>query len=183
MRHGESLANREGILLSDPALGVPGYGLTSEGREQVSCSIRAAARLFAQPTALLIVSSDFLRAKETAQIARAELRCSREIEFTELLRERSFGPYSSLKVSEYKVIADGPQGKELLLAAGVETPSAMRDRGIVVLQRLEACYQGQEVLLVGHGDPLQVLRVVFLGMPPESFREIPYMRNAEILKI
>ena len=42
LRHGKSLANEQGIILSDPASGTKGYGLSNVGKEQVKQSVLSA---------------------------------------------------------------------------------------------------------------------------------------------
>jgi len=83
LRHGQSLANVAKIISSDPKISTLQHGLSELGKEQV----RASARMFCtdlklegenkrpegeeercDPLRVVIVSSDFLRARETAQI-------------------------------------------------------------------------------------------------------------------
>ena len=65
MRHGQSTANVQGIVLSWPEHGVrPGYGLTAHGCQQVE----QAARESGLPASTLVYSSDFARAYQTAMI-------------------------------------------------------------------------------------------------------------------
>ena len=84
LRHGESEANVQGIILSDPARGVPGDGLTDAGKGQVRASI-ASSDLDANT---LIYSSDFARAHQTAELA-PELLGAPEVRLIPSLREYS----------------------------------------------------------------------------------------------
>ncbi len=70
MRHGQSEANAARIIASDPAVCLQGFGLTPSGAAQVTASVKGClhefGQVFGQDT--LIISSDFLRARQTAQI-------------------------------------------------------------------------------------------------------------------
>ena len=73
IRHGQSLANQEGIIISDPANGVGNYGLTKEGQNQVRLSVQghlesSRASTLKLNTNTLIIHSDFKRAHETAKL-------------------------------------------------------------------------------------------------------------------
>jgi broad specificity phosphatase PhoE len=63
---------------------------------------------------------------------------------------------------------------------GVESPGAVLQRGLQVLKSLEKRYQNQVVLLVSHGDLLQILSTAFAGKPPEKHRSLPHHQTAEI---
>ena len=87
MRHGESVANRKGIIVSHPLHGLNQYGLTSLGAEQVSESA-VNTRLTDQT---LIISSDFCRALESANIVLDVLCAAGPVVTDPRLRERNFG--------------------------------------------------------------------------------------------
>ena len=82
LRHRESEINRQGIILSNPNLAVKGYGLTKRGKIQIKKSL--SDNILDKET--IIYGSDFLRAKETAQIAKQILRTT-ELYFNKNLRE------------------------------------------------------------------------------------------------
>jgi hypothetical protein len=77
LRHGQSLANVEGVISSDPALATVAHGLSQLGRAQAS---EAAAALtdggggWPELTHVAVYSSDFTRAWETAELFCAKLR-------------------------------------------------------------------------------------------------------------
>jgi broad specificity phosphatase PhoE len=82
IRHGESTANVEGIIISSEEFGVSGYGLTEKGKQQAVNAGAELLKLLEHPVTLnedtpptrhsvsdaVIVTSNFLRAKETAEI-------------------------------------------------------------------------------------------------------------------
>lgn len=76
LRHGRSLANELGIISSDPEISTRQHGLTDVGREQVKSSAASFLQLCRSQLSedgsysggVAIVTSDFLRARETAEI-------------------------------------------------------------------------------------------------------------------
>ena len=64
MRHGESEANVADLIISYPETGCKRYGLSKQGRQQV----RLSALESGLGSDTLIISSDFLRARETATL-------------------------------------------------------------------------------------------------------------------
>lgn len=212
MRHGESEANRARIIVSQPARGCAGYGLTAAGRAAVARAVRtwglrgpgddghgdratdtnpaanertAAGRgtLTAPPmpergTALThLYTSDFLRARETAAIVAAACPGTRLI-VTELLRERDFGPCEGLDDSRYESLwRDDAAG---VRPAGIETPEAVAARMTALLARCEATHRDAVILLVSHGDPLQILLALAAGLAPHQHRRVPHLDKAAI---
>jgi HAMP domain-containing protein len=65
MRHGQSEANHQGILMSDMVHAVERYGLTAKGIEQAK---KAGENLSISKEHLVIISSPMKRARETAEI-------------------------------------------------------------------------------------------------------------------
>src|SRR5262249_10733313 len=92
VRHGRSLANEKELIVSAPTQGITGYGLTEEGKKEVERSASKAKQDGIFEGSVVIVSSDFARAKETAEIIARTLGV-KDILFTPLLRERSFGQW------------------------------------------------------------------------------------------
>ena len=110
LRHGQSLANVEGIISSDPAVACNHHGLSETGLQQARRAAEAvcAEALSTGVDGVAIVSSDFKRAWQTAQavhtavIARG-LSCvpASAVCAETLLRERSFGTLSGGPDSRY----------------------------------------------------------------------------------
>ena len=183
MRHGQSKANVAGIIVSDIETDRRGdWGLSDLGREQVS----AAAQACGLPVDTVICSSDFSRARQTAEIVRARLGAPPVIVAAEL-RERCFGDLEGTATGNYARVwaADeagtgdtagdgGPAG------AGSEPAAAVLDRTTALVADLERRYAGRDILLVSHGDTLQILQTGFLLMDPAAHRRLPYLGVAEI---
>lgn len=178
MRHGQSKANVAGVIVSSIEADRAGdYGLTGAGREQA----RAAARGCGLPADTVICSSDFARARETAQIVRACLGAP-EVTIAKELRERSFGVFDGTPVASYEVVwaADEAGAGH---APGVEPAAAVLERAAGLVADLERRYRGRDILLVSHGDTLQILQAGFAGLDPAAHRRLPHLATAEIRRL
>jgi broad specificity phosphatase PhoE len=54
------------------------------------------------------------------------------------------------------------------------------DRATALVADLERRYSGRDVLLVSHGDTLQILQAGFARMDPAAHRRLPHLGVAEI---
>ncbi|MCO5167682.1 MAG: histidine phosphatase family protein [Planctomycetes bacterium] len=175
-RHGESQANARGIIISDPARGVPGFGLTARGREQARAEVLGCPLL--GPRAV-IVSSDFLRARETAEVARAALGAG-PVRLSAALRERWFGAHEGGSNAAYERVWARDREDPTHTDDGVEAAKAVRDRAWALVEALEAELRGETVLLVAHGDPLQLLQTAFLDRGAGEHRDLPPWAPGEV---
>ncbi len=175
LRHGESLANVEGIVLSDPARGCAGFGLTARGRAQVRAAVAAAAL----PAPVQVVSSDFLRARESAEEAAAALGGA-PVELARELRERWFGAWEGTSNVNYTRVWERDALDPEHTEQGVESVTSVLARALALVRRLTAEPRAGSLLLVSHGDTLQILETGLLGLDPRTHRaRVPWV-NAEL---
>ncbi len=177
MRHGHSRANELGIIVSDPRRGLDEYGLSERGRAQVDARLGGDHGLGA---GTLILSSDFRRARETAEIVHARLACRDAIAFEPRLRERFFGEFELDGDEAYAEIWRADAADADNTGAGVESPNAVMARVTAVIADCETRYAPREILLVSHGDALQILLTAFARRDAASHREIRHLDTAEI---
>jgi probable phosphoglycerate mutase len=159
------------------------YTLTPEGEAGVRQSaLKAkASGLFDKDT--LIVSSPFSRCHRTAEIAREVLGVEREIIFDDRLRERWFGDWEKTANANYqKVWADDRQDPGHR-NANVESAEEVQRRTVALINDLEAKYEGRTVLLVSHGDALQIMQTGLKGESAALHRDIPHLETSEIRKL
>lgn len=178
MRHGQSKANVAGVIvaaISDDRGG--DWGLTELGRRQAL----AAAEASALPADTAIWSSDFARAHQTAQIAGARLGAP-EVALSAALRERRFGDLELSSTEDYALAwaADESGSGQ---PDGVEPVTEVLDRMTALVADLERRFAGRDVLLVSHGDPLQILQAGFLRLDPARHRHVPPLETAEIRRL
>ena len=178
MRHGQSKANEAGVIVSTIESDRGGdYGLSELGLRQAS----AAADACGLPADTVICSSDFARARQTAEIVRARLGAG-EVIVTPALRERSFGDLEGTPAAGYaKVWAADEAGAAPV--GGVEPAAAVLDRVTALVAGLDRRYAGRGILLVSHGDPLQILEAGFLRLDPSRHRRVPPLSTAEIREL
>ena len=178
MRHGQSKANEAGVIVATIESDRRGdYGLSELGLRQA----RAAADACGLPADTVICSSDFSRARQTAEIVRARLGAA-DVIVTEALRERCFGDLEGATVASYARVwaADAAGGGPV---DGVEPAAAVLDRVTALVAELERQYSGRDILLVSHGDTLQILQAGFLRLDPSLHRRLPPLGTAEIREL
>jgi broad specificity phosphatase PhoE len=179
MRHGQSRANEAGVIVSRIENDRRGdYGLTELGARQARAAVEACG--LAADT--VIWSSDFSRARQTAQIARACLGAAR-VTLTEALRERCFGDLEGTSSGNYPRVWDADEAGAVHPDHGVEPVTAVLDRATALIADLERRYSNRDILLVSHGDTLQILQAGFLRLAPSSHRGLPPLATAEIREL
>ncbi|SFU51403.1 histidine phosphatase family protein [Halomonas korlensis] len=174
MRHGHSQANERGLIISDPRHGLSDYGLSRGGEDQLAQLIEG----WHWPPPSRIVHSDFLRTTQTA--ARVGEHFGITLQPEPRLRERHFGDFEAEPVSRYEQVwaldAHDPGHRR----HGVEPVVAVAERMGAVIKSLEASLSGETILLVSHGDPLQILLTALEGRPLSHHRDRPALAPASV---
>lgn len=174
MRHGHSQANAAGLIVSDPVRGVAGYGLSARGEAQLAACIDT----WQGPAPDAIYHSDFLRTTQTAQRLADHFGLVPVPE--ERLRERYFGIFDGESDGHYAEVwardARDPEHRH----AGVESVAQVAERLTRVIDELERRHTDQTLLLVSHGDPLQILLTALEGRPLGEHRDRPSLAPASL---
>jgi broad specificity phosphatase PhoE len=146
IRHAESEGNRDRCFTPHPEI-----PLTDRGRDQAR---EAAARIGHRFAPSRIVSSPFLRARQTAEILASTLRL--EVEVADDLRERSYG---ELAGSPYATPRPGydPASYWTWRPPGGETLDEVARRAGAVLDRLVTAAPDDELIVVSHGAVMMAL--------------------------
>lgn len=175
MRHGRSLANEAGIIISDMQDGVEGWGLTPDSE----IDIRESFKGYDLPPDTVIFSSPFKRAYETALVAAKVLKCGPPQRAVPL-RERFFGLLDKKADSHYPdVWADDILNAENN-KLGVESPAEVLRRLTEFILNTDSSLSGRTILLVSHGDPLNILLTFAAGSPLVSHMKNDPMKTAEL---
>jgi probable phosphoglycerate mutase len=182
LRHGRSLANDQNLIVSHPDVGVPGYGLSEEGRRQVAGAIAEAIRDHVLDQTTVVVSSDFARTRETAEIA-GTLLGTRDIILTPLLRERFFGAWEQQHNSNYQHVWDADVLDGAHKHGDVESTQEVLSRTTSLIRDLEQQYSGRNILLVSHGDALQILQTAFERVDASRHRLLPHLETGQIRRL
>ncbi|HPY12920.1 MAG TPA: class I tRNA ligase family protein, partial [Candidatus Paceibacterota bacterium] len=149
MRHGQAESNLRDAISIDP--NGPNR-LTEQGKEEV----RLSAQKLKEKKIDMIVSSDFVRTKETAELLAEELGLSEdEVVFDERLRELNTGNFLGKTWAEYDSQV-GPLRKrfERQPEKGGENYNMVRRRMMALVYELNEKYQNKNFLIVSHGLPL-----------------------------
>mmetsp|Transcript_4106 Transcript_4106/g.7506 ORF Transcript_4106/g.7506 Transcript_4106/m.7506 type:complete len:213 (+) Transcript_4106:28-666(+) len=185
LRHGESKANIAKIIISDPQVGTKKYGLTTAGcaavrRTGVAFRKSAAARI-------VVVSSDFSRARETAHIFAKTLRQAGRccpVRLDVALRERRFGSLEGGSDDCYKKVWSKDRQNASAKPFGAESAKAVQRRTAKLVARLDReAPEGADVVLVSHGDALQILQTAFQGISASRHRSLPHLDRAELRQL
>ncbi|HEY8108951.1 MAG TPA: histidine phosphatase family protein [Patescibacteria group bacterium] len=159
-RHGQSEANVQGIILSDPAIGTKRYGLTDVGRQQVAESARAHRDVLERA---VLYSSDFLRTKQTAEEIVSVAGLSTPVRYDIRLRERFFGDFDGGSNEAYHLAWQGDRQSAKRTEHGVESVTHVAERMSAFIRELEGQSADRDVVLVGHGDPFQIAEAWLRG--------------------
>jgi probable phosphoglycerate mutase len=179
MRHGQSKANEAGVIVSRIETDQDGdWGLSELGRRQ---ALEAAERC-GLPAGTVICSSDFARARQTAEIVRGRLGAP-EVALSEELRERCFGDLEGTSAANYAQVWKADNADTGQAVGGIESAAAVLDRATALIADLERRYSGRDILLVSHGDTLQILEAGFLRMDPSGHRQLPHLETAQIREL
>jgi len=177
MRHGHSIGNQQGIIVSYPENGCSGYGLSDAGTNQVKTSLQQDRSLDGNT---VIISSDFRRALESAAIAQRHLDCVLPVVTEIRLRERDFGELELGADSAYPAVWQ----QDLINADGdfrsVESANRVMERVTALIVDLESHYSDACLLLVSHGDALQILQTAFARQDASQHRQLQHLETAEI---
>lgn len=170
VRHGETVENLQRILQGH----MPGT-LTEKGKEQVR---GAAERLAAEDVEFTrIVASDLQRAVDSAKII-AE-RISLPITPMEILRERDWGKFTGMPISEatdrFRI-----NGKWTFPEGTTETEAGIYERARRALVELQRLYAGETIIVVTHGQFARNLVAAHFGC---NYHEVTPFTNAEIRTI
>ncbi len=148
IRHGEAQSNLDRVLDSYDD---PHNHLTETGREQA----RHAGHFAKEKQIDLIITSPFLRTKETAHIIKDA--SGAELVIDERLREFDAGIYSGKSVDEFhkdeRALFSGLDMK----VPGGESHRDVMHRTMAVIDDCEMRYEGKSILLVMHGGLLWLL--------------------------
>jgi len=183
VRHGQSLANCQSLIVSKPENGISAYGLSDEGKDQVRKSINRAKADRRLDGKIRIISSDFKRARETAEIAQAMLGAQKEIQLDSRLRERDFGDFELQSNHLYERAWQEDARDPSHTLNNVESADSVMERTSSLIMSLEKAYQGERFLLVAHGDTLQILQTAFLKISASKQREMKHLETAEICEL
>lgn len=183
LRHGESIANRRGLIASRPENALESYGLTPRGRAQVRDAVSSALLSGALEPPCRVVSSPLLRASESARIAAGLLRARGGVELDGRLSERGFGSLELAPDDQYQRVwsadAEDPDHESW----GVESIASVLGRAKALLRELAEERSSGVIVLCTHGDVASALLCDALGLPLGRHRDVGALANAELREL
>lgn len=194
LRHGQSLANVEGRIASNPAVACTYSGLSDTGHQQAAAAAASVVEHYQQSQqkqydGLLILSSDLLRADETAHhVLKAALAANipvyRESVVTEIrLRERWFGDWDDTSDVNYEKVWKDDLIDPSHCLSNVESVDSVMERAtqcIVDWDDNGSEVQNHCVVCVAHGDVLQILQTAFQKRHGSQHRSLEHLETATL---
>ena len=171
MRHGEAESNTLKIVDS----GTLDIHLTAKGRTQTKAAAKKIQKLLGKKKIDVLFSSDVQRAKETLAILDEELGLTKggtKIVFDKRLREMNLGPKFDGKPAElYWSTYPTYQDRFESTPEGGESRRDIRKRVWDFLRECEENYEGKNIFVLSHGDPLLMFMQVAFGFSEKAIND------------
>ncbi len=148
VRHGETIANQRRVVAESGDT-----PLSDAGRRQ---SEQLAQRLVREFSPSILITSDFLRARQTGEIIGRALRLTPET--ISGIHERDLGQLKGLPYEQFVDAADS-----------AETLESVRQRAIAAIEALRERYPAQEVVVVCHGVVIQCICAHLAGIWSDDY--------------
>ena len=180
LRHGHSLANEEGLIVSSPDNAISSWGLSEQGKLDVTRTMEQAMKdgMFNPMIKPVVVSSPFLRTLETAAIA---AKISKAATYPDSnLRERFFGEFEMKGNTNYAKGWAFDENDPSHTQFGVESVLSVAKRMVEMVKRTGLRYNEKDIIFVTHGDPGQILQCIFDGIDPAKHRSLKPLETAEL---
>ncbi|KAK1559162.1 hypothetical protein Q3G72_011323 [Acer saccharum] len=169
LRHGKSIPNEKGLIVSSLENGTrPEYQLAPDGVNQAQLAGELFLKELNQNNIAIenvrIYYSPFSRTTHTAKVVASVLNLpfdGPQCKVMEDLRERYFGPTFELMSHEkYPEIWALDEKDPFIPPEGGESVNDVASRLAVAMATMESEFQGCSILVVSHGDPLQILQTI-----------------------
>ncbi|RCV32693.1 hypothetical protein SEVIR_7G007100v4 [Setaria viridis] len=177
VRHGRSVPNERGLIVSSLENGTkPEFGLAPQGFEQARAAgeqLRKELEEMGVPVdSVKIRYSPFSRTTETARAVAGVLGIPFEGPSCEAvmgLCERYFGPsYELLSHDKYAEVWAVDEAHPYMAPEGGESVADVANRLSAVLSSTESEFHSSAILIVSHGDPLQIFQAVLSAAKENS---------------
>ena len=188
IRHGESTANTQHLVVSDPAVACIKYGLTAKGemqaKQSADCILKLISKYNFSLNHVYIYYSDFKRTTETAHIIYQQLSAKHLIP-CKLLRERRFGELDKNDGKlNYQIIWKYDRNNPNHTKYGVESVNHTLYRIKQFIEQIEQTYYNPNdkklIIIVSHGDICQITHTLFANIAPQYHHDLDYIQNAQV---
>lgn len=167
MRHGE-VHNPKRILYGR----MPGFRLSEYGRE----SVRLQAENLKKKKISFIYASSMLRTRQSAKILSEELGI--KVKISSFLNEVKL-IFEGMPLVEYKAKIQPSLYDNKYYLKGQESVESITERMRKFLKMIEKRHNGQEILVVSHGDPIVILKAEINHTPfTWKYKKDNYLKTA-----
>ncbi len=186
MRHGEAECNAKNILNSDVE---KIYHLTKKGQAEVERGVKKLKLSLGKNKKIdLIIASDFIRAKETAEIVANELGLGvSEIIYDKRLRELNMGSLSGKNIKEYYSYFSSEEEEAVKSLPGGENMMQVKRRMGDFIYDIDKKYSDKNILIISHEYPLWQLYSASNGADikktTDLWRGERFLKTGEIKKL
>ncbi len=182
LRHGESLSNIKNIASCYPTPFVD--HITDKGKDQVRKTIENFQKSNIKID--LIVTSDLLRTKETAEMFSDVIGCP--IVYEERLREINFGEYNGKSMKKVLEFIKNESSKNFdAFFPGGESLAKKQSDAISLILDLQKQYARQNILIVSHKGVIQLIEAKLTGRDRRDavgmLLDQSWPKNAELKKM
>lgn len=177
LRHGQTDGNISGVINCKDRDSTP---LNAVGKEEAT----KAAKKLVKEKIDLIISSPFLRARQTAEIVASVLDYKGEILQDERIREIQALSFDGSTWEEREKNYSSSRDHFVKQIESDENLMAVKRRVGEFLYELERKYENKNILIVSHGSPLGLIAHIVSGATLDQILSIPYnpLQTAEIRK-
>ncbi len=176
IRHGEADHILQGVTASWPETKNISH-LTPRGREQVADS----AKKLLSKKIDLIVCSPMTRAKETAEIIHQVTHAP--VVYDERLVDINCGIFDGQSIANYRAFFKDVDNRLNAAPPGGESPAQVRARMAQALQSLQKEHASKRILIVGHDDPLRMLRASIKRLSEAKTLKQKSLKLGEIISL
>ncbi len=149
VRHGQSEANVDHTISSQD---ISIHPLTEQGREEA----KNAAHKIEKPD--IIIASDFLRTKQTAEIIAEHFGIDKsEIKFDQRLREINAGDFNGKTWEDYDQYFSDTEDHLTKTLPNGENSMMVKQRVMSLLLEVDSEYKDKTICIVSHGLPLYMM--------------------------
>ena len=99
------------------------------------------------------------------------------------LRERGFGDLELQSSANYERVWEQDAIDALHTTFGVESVSAVAQRMKHSVDLAERHFVDRDIVMVSHGDSLQILQTVFAGVDKTTHRSLPHLETCELRRL
>ena len=169
MRHGEAENN---TLNVSSAKAENSHHLTDKGKEQVAETIKGLKNMRID----LIISSPFVRTKETTEMVAKEIGVN-EIIFDDRLIETQVGDFEGKDITEYRNFTKSLEEKFLQTPPNGESLIELKNRVGDFIYEIDKKYSDKNILIVTHEYPAWLLIAVTKGLNGAEAVELKHKEN------